>query len=274
MLQDKCKFDQNLPISFLSSALNFVFWKKKFSGKMLSIGHGTWGEVFVKDGCAIKYQKADSICGQNEWRMWSRVLEFRHPGLVHICAMKKELYNDVEYLVTCMELCDRHNAYDMLEQFGAFSMPMWKRAYKEIASAVTYLHSCNLTHGDIKPENILVKDDHFKLCDFGMLSDKKCSFHMSGSPFYIAPEQRCSISFNLVSCDIWSFGVTMFVIHRATFLGKEEKILEHYLKNKAAKFTPRAHATDNDNINLCGDAIAIQYSLTWNPAERIIPVNL
>lgn len=45
---------------------------------------------------------------------------------------------------------------------------MKKRIFKQICSAVKYLHDQNYLHRDIKPENILLDDDYnVKLCDFG-----------------------------------------------------------------------------------------------------------
>ncbi|KAF2185943.1 kinase-like protein [Zopfia rhizophila CBS 207.26] len=44
---------------------------------------------------------------------------------------------------------------------------------KQIAEAVAYLHSCNVIHCDLRPENILLYADsagvlHVRLCDFGV----------------------------------------------------------------------------------------------------------
>ena len=38
----------------------------------------------------------------------------------------------------------------------------------DVASGLEYLHNnANMLHGDVKPANILIKGDTFKLCDFG-----------------------------------------------------------------------------------------------------------
>ena len=62
-----------------------------------------------------------------------------------------------------------------------------------------YLHNnANMLHGDIKPANILIKGDIFKLCDFGTTlvldENKKCNFddYTTTEPF-MPPEGIWSI---------------------------------------------------------------------------------
>ena len=87
---------------------------------------------------------------------------------------------------------------------------------KQIADAMSYCHSKQVIHRDIKPDNIvLVNNDEFiKLVDFGIAKDPhatmvtqvNCSM---GSPAYMAPEQIKSQTFGVAS-DIYSFGVTLY----------------------------------------------------------------
>lgn len=44
---------------------------------------------------------------------------------------------------------------------------------KEIAQSLLHLHSKNISHGDLKLENVLLNDKKFKLCDFGSASKVK-----------------------------------------------------------------------------------------------------
>ena len=39
--------------------------------------------------------------------------------------------------------------------------------FKDILLGITFMHSNFLTHGDIKPSNILIIDNQYCLCDYG-----------------------------------------------------------------------------------------------------------
>ena len=90
------------------------------------------------------------------------------------------------------------------------------RVIHQVLSAVSYMHSLDITHMDIKPENILLEttngDSPVKIIDFG-LSRRHCgivewpvSSDVVGSPYYIAPEVLAR------SCDLWSVGVIVYIL--------------------------------------------------------------
>jgi serine/threonine protein kinase len=66
--------------------------------------------------------------------------------------------------------------------------------FRQIVSAVAYLHTIGYAHRDLKPENVLLdKDQVVKLIDFGLCAKPKGGMdsHLStscGSPTYAAPE--------------------------------------------------------------------------------------
>jgi len=81
-----------------------------------------------------------------------------------------------------------------------------------ICSAVRYLHQQNCRHKDIKPANILVKDDQVYITDFGLALDwtELQAETTAGIPTmythaYAAPEVADGARRNTKS-DIWSLG--------------------------------------------------------------------
>lgn len=90
--------------------------------------------------------------------------------------------------------------------------------FKHIALAVKYLHSKNIIHGDIKPENIIFTNDNItpiKIIDFDTAfykndieKRKECIFGTEG---FISPEAYYDSEYSDKS-DIFSLGVTFYNI--------------------------------------------------------------
>ncbi|KAK8820440.1 hypothetical protein WA577_006502 [Blastocystis sp. JDR] len=66
------------------------------------------------------------------------------------------------------------------------------RIILEIAQGLEYIHSLNCVHRDIKLDNILMKDGHPKISDFGLSRTVEAGVSMTmtfcGSPLFMAPE--------------------------------------------------------------------------------------
>ncbi len=62
--------------------------------------------------------------------------------------------------------------FDIVADKGRLSEQQASQVVRDIIIGVEYLHSCDVVHCDIKPENILCKTDQWplevKLCDFGL----------------------------------------------------------------------------------------------------------
>eukprot|EP00892_Ulva_mutabilis_P011554 jgi/Ulvmu1/8771/UM048_0026.1 len=97
--------------------------------------------------------------------------------------------------------------------------------FRQVLSAVAYLHENNIVHRDIKPENVVFKtsvsnsaafgkDNIVKLVDFGMILDLSKEPHsrgMMGSPGFVAPEVILG-QHHTSQMDCYSVGVLLFVM--------------------------------------------------------------
>lgn len=104
---------------------------------------------------------------------------------------------------------------EWIEKRGALSLVETAHALKHILAGLEYLHSKNITHGDIKCDNILICDDGtLKLSDFGLSRLSSQSKRVNGgSPYWVAPEvisgDGNSRSRVTTAADIWSLGCTV-----------------------------------------------------------------
>ncbi|KAI1707127.1 protein kinase domain-containing protein [Ditylenchus destructor] len=132
---------------------------------------------------------------------------------------------------------------DMLETLtkrNSISERTAKFLIMQILAALQYLHSCGIAHCDLKPENVLLSDasdfPQTKICDFGYscyIEDLCFKRKVIGTMQYLAPEVLGRKKYNK-SIDIWSIGVTSYVIVSGYFpFGEKEKITEQVLRRSA-----------------------------------------
>jgi tRNA A-37 threonylcarbamoyl transferase component Bud32 len=84
---------------------------------------------------------------------------------------------------------------------------------QQIASGVGKCHKLGVILGDIKTENVMLKDDNAILIDFGSAGRKEKPVNLHPTPRYLAPELFEQIG-QLVSLteeqDLWALGITLF----------------------------------------------------------------
>jgi len=116
----------------------------------------------------------------------------------------------------------------------------WSKAYVEsvcrqvagIADALEHAHKAGVIHRDVKPSNILVRDDGTAvLTDFGLAREEGLpsmtqSGLFAGTPYYVSPEQAMSRRIRVDHrTDIFSLGVTLYelITLRRPFEGRSSQ---------------------------------------------------
>ncbi|KAK9890669.1 hypothetical protein WA026_012027 [Henosepilachna vigintioctopunctata] len=129
-----------------------------------------------------------------------------------------EVYESTNEMVLVLELAAGGELQHILDGGQCFEETEARKAMRQILEGVAYLHSRNIAHLDLKPQNILLAAedccDDIKLCDFGIskvLEPGVKVREILGTLDYVAPEVLSYEPISLAT-DIWSIGVLSYVL--------------------------------------------------------------
>lgn len=219
-----------------------------------------------------------------------------HPNIIKIF----EFFVDCENFYIVTEYCSEGSLFDKLIQIKYFNEFVVKLLMFQLISAVNYLHSQNVIHGDLKLENILIdslilrkklsfvssikkdgldlieslqtKCENFskfeiKLIDFGcskiFTQSQKRFSDIIGTVFYVAPEVLAN-DYSEKS-DIWSCGVIMYLLlcGRMPFTGETDEDIADNITRGEFNFEHK----EFDKVS-CHAKDLIEKMLTYNQNER------
>ncbi|XP_018321505.1 serine/threonine-protein kinase D3 [Agrilus planipennis] len=159
---------------------------------------------------------------------------------------------------------------DMLEMIlshekGRLDERVTKFLITQILVALKHLHSKNIVHCDLKPENVLLSSNaeypQVKLCDFGfarIIGEKSFRRSVVGTPAYLAPEVLRNKGYNR-SLDMWSVGVIIYVSLSGTFPFNEDEDINEQIQNAAFMYPPNPwKEISSDAIDLINNLLQVK----------------
>lgn len=184
------------------------------------IGVGNFGvaklvrDAFTKELYAIKFIERGEKIDEHVHREIMNHRSLRHPNIVRF----KEVLLTSTHLAIVMEYAAGGELFERICTAGRFSEDEARFYFQQLISGVSYCHSMQICHRDLKLENTLLDGStspRLKICDFGY--SKSSELHSQpkstvGTPAYIAPEVLSRNEYDGKTADVWSCGVTLYVM--------------------------------------------------------------
>ncbi|XP_043346262.1 serine/threonine-protein kinase ULK3 isoform X3 [Cervus elaphus] len=187
----------------------------------------------------------------------------RHPHIVQL----KDFQWDSDNIYLIMEFCA---GGDLSRFIHTRRILPEKVARVFMQHALQFLHERNISHLDLKPQNILLSSlekPHLKLADFGFaqhMSPRDEKHVLRGSPLYMAPEMVCQRQYD-ARVDLWSVGVILYeaLFGQPPFASRSFSELEEKIRSNRVIELPLRPQLSQD----CRDLL--QRLLERDPSRRI-----
>ncbi|KAH9776915.1 protein kinase domain-containing protein [Citrus sinensis] len=184
------------------------------------LGSGNFGvarlvrDKRTKELVAVKYIERGKKIDENVQREIINHRSLRHPNIIRF----KEVLLTPTHLAIVMEYAAGGELFARICSAGRFSEDEARFFFQQLISGVSYCHSMEICHRDLKLENTLLDGSpqpRLKICDFGY--SKSGLLHSQpkstvGTPAYIAPEVLARKEYDGKISDVWSCGVTLYVM--------------------------------------------------------------
>ncbi|MBA0715961.1 hypothetical protein Golax_014832, partial [Gossypium laxum] len=182
------------------------------------IGSGNFGVAkLVRDKrtgelYAVKYIKRGPKIDEHVQREIMNHRSLKHPNIIKF----KEVLLTPTHLAIVMEYAAGGELFERICNAGRFGEDEARFFFQQLISGVSYCHAMKICHRDLKLENTLLDGSstpRLKICDFGYSKAMNLSPKSTvGTPAYIAPEVLSKKEYDGKIADVWSCGVTLYVM--------------------------------------------------------------
>jgi serine/threonine protein kinase len=167
---------------------------------------------------------------EQEFRAASRL---DHPNIVR--ALDYGDSGSSPFLV--MEFVDGESLGQKIERDGRMTESEAIRIIAQVAQGLHRAHKLGLVHRDVKPDNVLIRNDGVaKLADLGLVKEADTDLNLTrtgrglGTPHFMAPEQFRNAKGADIRCDIYSLGATLYMMVTGELPFKSTGPLDAWMK--------------------------------------------
>uniref|UniRef100_A0A8C4IVB0 Maternal embryonic leucine zipper kinase n=1 Tax=Dicentrarchus labrax TaxID=13489 RepID=A0A8C4IVB0_DICLA len=185
----------------------------------------------------------------------------------HVCRLYHVIETSTQIFMV-LEYCTGGELFDYIIAKDRLSEEETRVFFRQIVSAMAYVHSQGYAHRDLKPENLLIDEDHnLKLIDFGLCAKPKGGLNYElmtccGSPAYAAPELIQGKAYIGSEADVWSMGVLLFALLCGYLPFDDDNCMVLYRKIARGKY-------DNPRWLSPGSILLLNQMMQVDPKRRI-----
>ena len=206
-----------------------------------TIGEGGMANVYLAHDLildrdvAVKILRGDLADDEKFVRRFQReaiaASSLSHPNIVEMYDVGED---DGKYYIV-MEYVEGKTLKSLIKKRGGLTLPEVIDIMTQLTSAIACAHDSNIIHRDIKPQNVLIKEDGIvKITDFGIAmalnsNELTQTNSVMGSVHYLPPEQANGKGATLKS-DIYSLGIVMFELLTGQLPFKGDNAVEIAIK--------------------------------------------
>ena len=235
--------------------------------KVKKAKHVQTGKTYAVKILDVKKYKTKE---KTEWvrREIAVMKRLEHPNIVKL----HQVLNVSEKLHLVLELVEGGDLLTVISKNKKLLEAEARAYFRQLISAVQYIHQMGICHRDLKPENLLVTDRNvLKVADFGLSSivsrsEQTNEFQLLttivGSPDYCAPEVVMEKSYDGFKADVYSCGTILYtmVTGRRPFESRDESTTLQKVR-EGTFMVPRHVSKDCDSL--------INGLMKLNPDERL-----
>lgn len=241
---------------------------KHYEDKKKELGSGGFAKVILAEHIATKEKVAIKIMDKallakkdDLHRAYNEIYALKHLIHQHICQLY-QVYETEESIFLVIEYCPGGELFDYIVSRKRLQEKEARHLFRQIISAVAYVHKKGYAHRDLKPENMLLDGEkNLKIIDFGLCAKPEHGLRSplhtrAGSALYASPELISGQPYYGNETDVWSLGVVLYALLCGFLPFDHENTSELYKKIKKGQF-PVPHWLSAKSLGLLKEMLQI-----------------